>query len=147
MEFYVKMVGVNSGGREGKRTLQKVGLGVLLIATVFGTIIYFGSQESNTPFDKQKLIEALEQGEKTIDLKEIAKFEWDDVKIFGPYTTDEMMAESFGIPYEGRFNSEVSELNFCLVFVADGQMIKRVNLSRQYGNYNVYGGILRVIPK
>ena len=95
---------------------------------------------------KKKLIGALEQGEKTINLKEIAKFKWDDVEVFGPYTTDEMIAKSFGILYKGGFNNEVSELNFRLVFVADGQMIKSVNLSRQYGNYNVYDGILKVIP-
>ena len=51
MEFYVKIVEIDSG--EGKRTLKKVG--VLLIAAVFGTILYFGLQESKTPFDEKKV--------------------------------------------------------------------------------------------
>ena len=61
----------------------------------------------------------------------MADFEWDAVKAFGPYTTNEIIDDSMGIQFKGDNGGiERIENRFLLVFANGKNAVKTVVLSR-----------------
>ncbi|MFZ3590483.1 hypothetical protein ACOI1C_14830 [Bacillus sp. DJP31] len=59
-----------------------------------------------------------------IDLTTLADFEWDNVHVFGPYTTGQMIEDSTGIKF--LFGGiDVMETQFLLVFAKGENRKKR----------------------
>lgn len=86
----------------------------------------------------QEIETLLENGETTIDLKAITDFEWTQVEVFGPYTSDEVIEETMGIKFRGD-NGGIDYLDsiVLLVFADEMKDVKTVVLSRKYGSYSV----------
>lgn len=86
----------------------------------------------------QEIETLLENGETTIDLKAITDFEWTQVEVFGPYTSDEVIEDTMGIKFRGD-NGGIDYLDsiVLLVFADEMKDVKTVVLSRKYGSYSV----------
>ena len=88
----------------------------------------------------------LEQGVKQLDLTTMADFEWDAVKAFGPYTTNEIIDDSMGIQFKGDNGGiERIENRFLLVFANGKNAVKTVVLSREYGDFTIKDNKLLIV--
>ncbi|MEG0440636.1 MAG: hypothetical protein RR587_15485, partial [Solibacillus sp.] len=63
-------------------------------------------------------------------------FDWTQVSVFGPYTSDEVIEDSMGIKFKGD-NGGIDLLDdrFVLVFANEKYAVKTVVISRRSGTY------------
>ena len=109
---------------------------ILVVVLLLGLLVFWTINKQQYTVSVGELNELLEQGETTIDLKEVTDFEWTQAVAFGPYTTTDMMEESLGISI-GFGGGEVMESNFKIVFANDEKKLSSITLSREYGDYSV----------
>lgn len=125
------------------RKINSILLTFALIITLVFAIRNLDDQLSISSEDIHALIEA---GEMQIDLAKLTNFEWDTVHVFGPYTTDEMIEDSTGIKF--IFGGiDVSESSFLLLFAHADKPIKKIYLSRKYGDYKIVKNKFLVFEK
>lgn len=78
----------------------------------------------------------------------MADFEWDAVKAFGPYTTNEIIDDSMGIQFKGDNGGiERIENRFLLVFANGKNAVKTVVLSREYGDFTIKDNKLLIVKQ
>ena len=117
--------------------LISIGLTILLGVS----LLVWASQKENQSFPSTALLEQLEQGQTEIDLHALTEemdFRWTAVDVFGPYTTSKWIEDSMGAEFElFKRTGEVLENQFLLVFANEEKIITTVNLSREFGDYEI----------
>lgn len=116
--------------------MKKVVYVVLIFATIGLAVTLFSNQARQDTVVAKEMDALLKNGETQIDLTTVTDFNWSQVRVFGPYTSDEVIEDSMGIKFKGD-NGGIDFLDdrFLLVFANDKYAVKTVVISRKYGNY------------
>lgn len=117
------------------------------IIAVIGLAINFSGERASQDIGLAKEINSLlEKGETQIDLTGLTNFNWTQVSLFRPYTTDESIEASMDIEFKGDNGGiDILDDRFLLVFSNEKHAIETVVLSRNYGNYTVKDHTLLVV--
>lgn len=128
---------------------MKKGVYLFFIIVFIGLIINLFANQASQDTDLAKEIDALlEKGESQIDLTGITNFKWDQVGIFGPYTTDESIEDAMNIRFKGDNGGiDILDDRFLLVFANEKHAIKTVVLSRIHGDYTIKDNKLLLIDR
>ncbi|MER1985872.1 MAG: hypothetical protein ABS948_08280 [Solibacillus sp.] len=120
---------------------------LVLLFTIVGVLLIIWLIKSQQyTISRGELIDLLEQGETTIDLTEVADFEWVQVDAFGPYSTTDVVENAMGISI--RFGGiDVTESQFLLIFANDKEIVASVSLNRKYGDYSVQDNRYLMVEK
>ncbi|MER2008002.1 MAG: hypothetical protein ABS939_11195, partial [Psychrobacillus sp.] len=112
---------------------------IVIVVIILGSLLLFwGSQAGENTISANDIYTLIEQGETQIDLTKLTDLEWTQVDVFGPYTTDEMIEDSMDIQFNFLFGGiDVLETDFLLVFANEKKPVKKIYLSRKYGDYTV----------
>lgn len=112
---------------------------IVIVVIILGSLLLFwGSQAGENTISANDIYTLIEQGETQIDLTKLTDLEWTQVAAFGPYTTDEMIKDSMDIQFNFLFGGiDVLETDFLLVFANEKKPVKKIYLSRKYGDYTV----------
>lgn len=118
--------------------MKKIGYLLLIVAIVVIFVQFFWNRASQDTVLGKEMNTLLEKGEKQIDLTTLTDFEWVAVEAFGPYTTNEIIADAMGIQFKGDNGGiHILEDRFLLVFANQKHATKTVVLSRKYGDYTI----------
>lgn len=119
----------------------------MLLFTIVGVLLIIWLIKSQQyTISRGELIDLLEQGETTIDLTEVADFEWVQVDAFGPYSTTDVVENAMGISI--RFGDiDVTESQFLLIFANDKEIVASVSLNRKYGDYSIQDNRYLMVEK
>ncbi|MER2191255.1 MAG: hypothetical protein ABS951_09860 [Solibacillus sp.] len=120
---------------------------LVLLFTIVGVLLIIWLIKSQQyTISRGELIDLLEQGETTIDLTEVADFEWVQVDAFGPYSTTDVVENAMGISI--RFGDiDVTESQFLLIFANDKEIVASVSLNRKYGDYSIQDNRYLMVEK
>jgi len=118
--------------------MKKIIYVILIITVIALAITLLGNQASQDTLLAKKIDTLFETSATQIDLTELTDFNWTQVAVFGPYTSNEVIEDSTGIKFKGD-NGEIDSLDdrFLLVFADDKYALKTVVLSRKYGSYSI----------
>ena len=116
--------------------MKKVVYVILIIAAIAFAVTLFGNRASQDMVLAKEIDSLLENGETQIDLTGVTDFNWTQVSVFGPYTSDEVIEDSMGIKFKGD-NGGIDMLDdrFLVVFANDKYAVKTVVISRKSGTY------------
>jgi len=119
--------------------MKKIHYIIVIVVIILGSLLLFwGSQAGENSMSANDIYTLIEQGETEIDLSKLTHLEWTEVGVFGPYTTDEMIEDSMDIQFNFLFGGiDVLETEFLLVFANEKKTVKKIYLSRKYGDYTV----------
>lgn len=118
--------------------MKKVVYTILIIATVGLAVTLLGNRASQDTVLAMEIESLLENSETQIDLTKLTDFNWTQVGVFGPYTSNEVIEDSMGIKFNGDNGGiDILEDRFLLVFADEKYAVKTVVLSRKYGNYDI----------
>ena len=133
----------------GSEKLVKKIIVVIFISILIGiTVAKYTNQATQDKTLAQEIKTLFENGESQIDLRSITNFEWTQVGVFEPYTSNESMEESMDIQFKGD-NGGIDMLDdrFLLVFANETHATKTVVLSRKHGDYTLKeNNILLLVP-
>lgn len=116
--------------------MKKIIYILLVIGLLFVAIEFFSHRASQDLILAEKIGDLLKQGEERVDLAELTSFEWDQVAVFGPYTSKEEMDATMGIRFKGDNGGiEMLDDRFLLVFAHKKHAVKTVVLSREFGSH------------
>lgn len=113
-----------------------IGIFLLVLICIVGTILIvfkdYPKIISEQPF--KELITKSSDGD-IIAFKDVTSFEWDDVRIYGPYSDPR---EDTDIKHMKKVSDSIkfSDAIFQLVFIKDNTAIRQVSLSRSYVNFD-----------
>ncbi|MEG0261109.1 MAG: hypothetical protein RR651_14670 [Lysinibacillus sp.] len=118
--------------------MKKVVYVIFIIAAIGLAVALLGNRASQDKVLAKEIDSLLAQGVIQIDLTELIDFDWTQVNLFGPYTTDKTIEKSMSIKFKGD-NGEIDVLDdrFLLVFANEKYAIKTVVLSRKHGTYTI----------
>lgn len=118
--------------------MKKIIYVILIITVIALAINLFGNRASQDTLLAKEIDSLFETSATQIDLTELTDFNWTQVAVFGPYTSNEVIEDSMGIKFKGD-NGEIDSLDdrFLLVFANDKYAVKTVVLSRKYGSYSI----------
>ena len=122
----------------GRGILKKI-IFAILILVAFGFFITLFEKRASQDKELAKEIDVLlEQGETEIDLTSLTDFNWTQVNVFQPYTTNEDIEHIMAIEFKGD-NGGIDLLDdrYLLVFANEKRAIKTVVLSRKHGIYRI----------
>lgn len=106
---------------------------VLVIAVIGLAINLLANRASQDKDLAQKINSLIENGETQINLTEITDFDWTQVAMFGPYTTNEEIEESMGIKFKGdNGHIDVLDNRALLVFANEKYAVRTVVTSGAY---------------
>lgn len=118
--------------------MKKVVYVIFIITTIGLAVALLGNQASQDTVLAKEIDSLLEQGEIQIDLTGVTDFNWTQVDVFGPYTTDKIIEEAMSIKFKGDNGGiDILEDRFLLVFANEKYAIKTVVLSRKHGTYTI----------
>jgi hypothetical protein len=110
------------------RALIAVGAALVLFLAGLGAAVYFTRDEDNIAVDSlladdiTRAIALSEQrSDGRVDLRQYARFEWDEVLIVARDTPAATISERLGYPWTGDVPSRTGEL---LIFLRDGQIAR-----------------------
>lgn len=78
----------------------------------------------------------LNEGKSEIDINEITGFSWGKAYVFTPYTTKEHMAKKLGFNWENSIGIDYRDDINLIVFVQGKKVVKYIELSRKYGDFD-----------
>ena len=118
--------------------MKKIIYVILIITVIASAITLLGNRASQDTLLAKEIDTLFETSATQIDLTELTNFNWTQVSVFGPYTSNEVIKDSMGIKFKGD-NGEIDSQDdrFLLVFADDKYAIKTVVLSRKYGSYSI----------
>ena len=118
--------------------MKKIIYVILIITVIALAITLLGNRASQDTLLAKEIDTLFETSATQIDLTEFTDFNWTQVAVFGPYTSNEVIKDSMGIRFKGD-NGEIDSQDdrFLLVFADDKYAIKTVVLSRKYGSYSI----------
>ena len=118
--------------------MKKVVYVFFIIAAIGLAVILLGNRASQDTILAKEIDSLFENGETQIDLTRVTDFNWTQVSVFGPYTTDEVFEDSMSIKFKGDNGGiDILEDRFLLVFANDKYAVKTVVLSRKHGTYTI----------
>ena len=118
--------------------MKKVVYVIFIITAIGLAVALFGNRASQDTVLAKEIDSLLEKGEIQIDLTGVTDFNWTQVNVFGPYTTDKIIEEAMSIKFKGDNGGiEILEDRFLLVFANEKNAIKTVVLSRKHGTYTI----------
>ncbi|TGN33106.1 hypothetical protein [Lysinibacillus sp. S2017] len=128
--------------------MKKIIYVILIIAAVGLAVTLLGNRASQDTVLAEEINSFLENGETQIDLTGVTNFNWTQVSVFGPYTTDETIEDSMGIKFKGD-NGEIDILDdrFLLVFADEKYAVKTVVLSMQHGTYTIKNNKVLIVEQ
>lgn len=117
--------------------MKKMIFVMLLIAAILA-ITLFGNRANQDTGLAKKIDSLFENGEIQIDLMQATDFDWTQVSIFGPYTSNKVIEDSMGIKFKGN-NGGIDLLDdrMLLVFANEKYAVKTVVLSMKHGPYSI----------
>jgi hypothetical protein len=108
------------------RALVAVGLALVLCLTTFGLVVYLTREEDRIAVDNllaEDLSRAIATAEDErggrVDLRQVARFAWDEVLLVAPNTSREAISAQLGYEWKGDVNFGVSET---LIFLRADQV-------------------------
>jgi hypothetical protein len=111
---------------------------ILIIAAISLAMALLGNRANQDTVLAKKMDSLLEKGEKQVDLTEVTDFEWTQVGVFGPYTSDEVIEETIGIKFKGDNGGiDILDDRFLLVFADEKYAVKTIVLSKKHGAYSI----------
>ena len=118
---------------------MKKTLFVILILVVIGIIVTSFEKRASQDKELAKEIDALlEKGENDIDLTRLTDFNWTQVNVFQPYTSDKDIEHMMAIKFKGDNGGiDILDDRYLLVFANEKRAIKTVVLSIKHGKYRV----------
>lgn len=118
--------------------MKKIIYVILIITVIALAINLLGNLASQDTLLAKEIDSLFETSATQIDLTELTDFNWTQIAVFGPYTSNEVIEDSMGIKFKGD-NGEIDSLDdrFLLVFADDKYAVKTVVLSRKYGSYSI----------
>lgn len=118
--------------------LKKVVYVILIIAIIGFAVTLLGNRASQDTVLAKEVDTLFKNSETQIDLTELTDFNWTQVAVFGPYTSNEVIEDSMGIKFKGdNGGNDMLDDRFLLVFANDKFAVKTVVLSREYGSYRI----------
>lgn len=118
--------------------MRKVVYVIFIITTIGLAIASLGNRASQDTVLAEEIDSLLEKGEIQIDLTGVTDFNWTQVNLFGPYTTDKTIEESMSIKFKADNGGiDILDDRFLLVFAYEKYAIKTVVLSRKHGTYTI----------
>lgn len=118
--------------------MKKIVYVILIIAVIGLAFTLLRNRASQDTVLSKEIDSLLENSETQIDLMELTNFNWTQVTVFGPYTSNEVIEDSMGIKFKGDNGGiDILDDRFLLVFADDKYAIKTVVLSREYGSYSI----------
>jgi len=118
--------------------LKRVVYVILIIATIGLAVTLLENRASQDTVLSKEIHALLENSETQMDLMELTDFNWTQVAVFGPYTSNEVIEDSMGIIFKGDNGGiDILDDRFLLVFADDKYAVKTVVLSRKYGSYSI----------
>jgi hypothetical protein len=111
------------------RALVAVGVALGLCFAVLGAVIYFTRDEDTVAVDAAlaeritKAVALAEQRGETVDLAQLARFDWDRVIVFKPRTPKAVVDRALGFQFKGDlpYDAESSEV---FAFVSDSRLAR-----------------------
>ena len=123
---------------QGGVVIKKILYVILIIAAIGLGVTLLGNRASQDTVLAKEIDSLLKNSETQIDLMELSDFNWTQVAVFGPYTSNEVIEDSMGVKFKGDNGGiDILEDRFLLVFADDKFAVKTVVLSRQYGSYSI----------
>lgn len=118
--------------------MKKVVYVFFIIAAIGLAVTLLGNRASQDTIIAKKIDSLFENDETQIDLTSVTDFDWTQVSVFGPYTTDKVIEDSMSIKFKGDNGGiDILDDRFLVVFANDKYAIKTVVLSRGYGIYTI----------
>lgn len=118
--------------------MKKMVYVILSIVAVGLAVTLLGNRASQDTVLAKEIESLLENSETQIDLTKLTDFNWTQVDVFGPYTSNEVIEDSMEIKFNGDNGGiDILEDRFLLVFADEKYAVKTVVLSRKYGNYDI----------
>lgn len=118
--------------------MKKMVYAIFIIAAVGLAVTLLGNRASQDTVLAKEIESLLENSETQIDLTKLTDFNWTQVGVFGPYTSNEVIEDSMEIKFNGDNGGiDILEDRFLLVFADEKYAVKMVVLSRKYGNYDI----------
>ena len=118
--------------------MKRVVYVILIIATIGLAVTLLENRASQDTVLSKEIESLLENSETQIDLMELTDFNWTQVAVFGPYTSNEVIEDSMGIIFKGDNGGiDILDDRFLLVFADEKYAVKTVVLSRKYGSYSI----------
>ena len=118
--------------------MKKMVYAILSIAAVGLAVTLLGNRASQDTILAKEIDSLLENGETQIDLTGVTDFNWTQVSVFGPYTSEEAIEDSMGIKFKGDNGGiDILDDRFLLVFAYEKYAVKTVVLSRKHGSYSI----------
>jgi len=118
--------------------MKKMVYVILSIVAVGLAVTLLGNRASQDTVLAKEIESLLENSETQIDLTKLTYFNWTQVDVFGPYTSNEVIEDSMEIKFNGDNGGiDILEDRFLLVFADEKYAVKTVVLSRKYGNYDI----------
>lgn len=123
-----------------KKLMLLFGATLLIIAFLVTSLLNRVSEDRQLA---KEIVELAKSGETEIALSPLTDFEWDQAKVYGPYTSKDVIEESLNVKYSGSINGLDSRDDmFLLVFAKGRHAVKTVELSREPGNYYEKNGTM-----
>ncbi|MGE7690005.1 hypothetical protein ACQKMI_12460 [Lysinibacillus sp. NPDC097214] len=122
----------------GGVSIKKVVYVILIIAAIGLAVTLFGNRASQDTVLAKEINSFLENGETQIDLTGVTDFNWTQVSVFGPYTSDKAIEDLMDIKFKGDNGGiDILDDRFLLVFAYEKYAVKTVVISRKYGTYTI----------
>ena len=118
--------------------MKKVVYVIFIITAIGLAVVLLGNRASQDTVLAKEIDSLLENGKTQIDLTGVTDFNWTQVSVFGPYTSDEAIEDSMGIKFKGDNGGiDILDDRFLLVFADEKYAVKTVVLSRKHGSYSI----------
>jgi len=118
--------------------MKKIVYVILIIASIGLAVTLLGNRASQDKVLAKEIDSLFETSETQIDLTAVTDFKWNQVAVFGPYTSNEIIEDSMGIKFKGDNGGiDILDDRFLLVFANDKYAKKTIVLSRKHGSYSI----------
>lgn len=129
--------------------MKKIVYVILILAVAIGlTVTLLDNRASRDTVLAKEIDSLFENGETQIDLTELTDFNWTQVAVFVPYTSDEAIEDAMGITFKGD-NGGIDLLDdrFLLVFADEKYAVKTVVLSLKHGTFSIKDNKTLIVEK
>lgn len=130
-----------------RRSWAMIGLAVLVLGAA-GALVSWNRGPVRRPEVSTELARAVQEGRDTIiDLRSFTAFEWTDVFVVPPYTSEARAEEAMGIRWSGRWSDIDVRDGFSLLVFLDAQKpVAVVEHPRHLGDFAAGSGIQHFGP-
>lgn len=128
------------------RALTAVGALLALLIAVLALVVFLARDEDNIAVDNplaERFTRAVALTEDRVDLRRLARFEWDEVLLVAPDTPREEISRRLGYEWTGDLTLHTGEL---LIFLDGGRVVRYADY-RGDGRFAGFDAPIATVPR